>query len=75
MNILTRQINKLQKERGFDIDKARKIVYEQQLKNWHIEPWTFILTEKGKEYSKLTSKEREELRNKKYFSSEKDNGS
>lgn len=73
MNILTRQIHKLQKERGFDIDKARKIVYEQQLKNWHIIPWTFTLTEKGKEYSALTSEERERLRNKKYFSSAKKN--
>lgn len=65
MNILTRQMRKLV-DRWYSADEARGIIYEQQLKNWHIEQWTFKLTEKGKEYSSLTPEERDLIRKEKY---------
>lgn len=65
MNIVTRQIRKLV-DRWYNPDDARKICYDQQLKNWHIEKWSFKLTEKGNEYSSLSSEERDLIRKEKY---------
>ena len=49
------------------ITDARKLAYEQQVKNWNIIPWTFTLTEQGKEYSNKSSKERDKIRKEKYL--------
>ena len=65
MNIVTQQIRKLV-DRWFTPDEARAITYEQQLKNWNIEEWTFSLTKSGKEYSSLSSKDRDLIRKDKY---------
>lgn len=65
MNIITRQISKLRK-RWYSAKEAREITYNQQLKNWNIEKWTFKLTEQGKKYSNLSPQEREIFRNNKY---------
>lgn len=64
-NIITRQISKLRK-RWYSAQEAREITYNQQLRNWNIEKWTFKLTEQGKEYSNLTPQEREKFRNNRY---------
>lgn len=61
-NILSRQIYKLQKERWFDLEKARKIAYSQQKKLGRTQEWTFRLNEEWVKYSKYTPAERALLR-------------
>lgn len=61
-NILARQIWKLQTERWYSLEDAKRIAYSQQVKNWNVKPWTFQLTDQGKEYSRLFSEKRAELR-------------
>lgn len=65
MNIITRQIRQLVK-RWYNWQEAREITYNQQLENWNIEKGSFKLTDKGKEYSSLTSEERDLIRKEKY---------
>lgn len=63
MNILTRQAYILVKERWFDVPTAVEIAHKQQKAKWFItEKWE--LTQRAKEYWKLTSKQREEIRRK-----------
>lgn len=61
-NILARQIWKLQTERWYSLDDAKRIAYSQQVKNGNVKPWTFQLTDQGKQYSWLFSEKRAELR-------------
>ena len=61
-NILARQIWKLQTERWYSLEDAKRIAYSQQVKNGNVKPWTFQLTDQGKEYSWLFSEKRAELR-------------
>lgn len=64
-NILARQIWKLQTERWYSLEDAKRIAYSQQVKNGNVKPWTFQLTDQGKEYSWLFSEKRAELRKQK----------
>lgn len=64
-NILARQIWKLQSERGYSLEDAKRIAYSQQVKNWNIFPGSFKLTDKWKEYSYLFSEKRADLRKRK----------
>ena len=61
-NIFSRQQYKLIHERGFDPETARKIAYRQQVKNWNLIPWTYQLTDKGRERSNLFSEKRDYIR-------------
>lgn len=61
-NILSRQIHKLQTERWFDLEKARKIAYNQQKKLWRTQEWTFRLNEEWIQYSKYTPAQRAIIR-------------
>lgn len=61
-NILRRQIWKLQKERGFTEEEARKIAYNQQKRLWRTQPWSFRLSKEGEEYSKLNPAQRALIR-------------
>ena len=61
-NILARQIWKLQTERGYPLEDAKRIAYSQQVKKWNVKQWTFQLTEQGKQYSYLFSEKRADLR-------------
>lgn len=60
-NIFSRQVRKLQ-QRGFDLVTAKRIAYKQQVRNWNIKPWTYQLTDQGKEYSNLFSEKRAVIR-------------
>lgn len=60
-NIFSRQIRKLQ-QRGFDLATAKRIAYRQQVKNWHLIPWTYQLTDEWKDYSNLFSEKRAVIR-------------
>lgn len=64
-NILARQIWKLQKERWYSLEDAKRIAYSQQVKNGNVKPWTFQLTDQGKQYSRLYSEKRAALRKQK----------
>lgn len=64
-NILARQIWKLQNERWYSLEDAKRIAYSQQVKNGNVKPWTFQLTDQGKQYSRLYSEKRADLRKKK----------
>lgn len=64
-NILARQIWKLQTERGYSLEDAKRIAYSQQVKNGNVKPWTFQLTDQGKQYSRLYSEKRADLRKRK----------
>lgn len=64
-NILARQIWKLQTERWYSLEDAKRIAYSQQVRNGNVKPWTFQLTDQGKEYSWLFSEKRAELRKQK----------
>lgn len=64
-NILARQIWKLQNERWYSLEDAKRIAYAQQVKNWNVKPWTFQLTDQWKQYSRLFSEKRADLRKKK----------
>lgn len=69
-HILSRQIWKLT-QRGYSLEDAKRIAYSQQVKNGNIIPWTFQLTEQGKEYSNLFSEKREVMRREKYKANRK----
>lgn len=60
-NIFSRQVWKLQ-QRGYPLADAKRIAYYQQVRNWNIQPWTYQLTEQGKEYSNLFSEKRAIIR-------------
>lgn len=60
-NIFSRQVWKLQ-QRGFPLADAKRIAYKQQVRNGNIQPWTYQLTEKWKEYSNLFSEKRAIIR-------------
>lgn len=60
-NIFSRQVWKLQ-QRGFPLADAKRIAYRQQVTNWNIVPWTYQLTDQGKEYSNLFSEKRAVVR-------------
>lgn len=64
-NILARQIWKLQTERWYSLEDAKRIAYSQQVKNGNVKPWTFQLTDQGKQYSWLYSEKRAEMRKQK----------
>lgn len=64
-NILARQIWKLQTERWYSLEDAKRIAYSQQVKNGNVKRWTFQLTDQGKQYSRLYSEKRADLRKKK----------
>ena len=60
-NIFSRQVRKLQ-QRGFPLADAKRIAYSQQVRNWNIQPWTYQLTDRWKEYSNLFSEKRAVIR-------------
>ena len=60
-NIFSRQIWKLT-QRWYPIADAKRIAYRQQVNAWHLIPWTYQLTEEGKEYSNLFSEKRAYIR-------------
>ena len=60
-NIFSRQVWKLT-QRGFPLADAKRIAYAQQVRNWHLVPWTYQLTDEGKEYSNLFSEKRAMIR-------------
>lgn len=60
-NIFSRQIRKLQ-QRGFPLADAKRIAYYQQVKNGHLKPGTYQLTDEWKEYSNLFSEKRAVIR-------------
>lgn len=64
-NILARQIWKLQTERWYSLEDAKRIAYSQQVKNGNVKPGTFQLTDQGKNYSYLFSEKRADLRKRK----------
>lgn len=63
-NIRSRQVRKLQ-QRGYPLADAKRISYYQQVRAWHLVPWTYQLTEEGKEYSNLFSEKRAVIRKEK----------
>lgn len=60
-NVFNRQVWKLQ-EKGFPLADAKRIAYKQQLATWHIEEWSYRLTEEWKTYSNLFSEKRAVVR-------------
>ena len=62
MTIVHKQALKLIKERWFEVADAVKLAIEQQTKRWFWGDWKE--TYRGKEYSKLSSEKREEVRRK-----------
>lgn len=60
-NIFSRQIWKLQ-QRWYSLADAKRIAYYQQVKNWHLIPGTYQLTDEWKEYSNLFSEKRAVIR-------------
>ena len=60
-NIFSRQVWKLT-QRGFPLADAKRIAYAQQVRSWHLIPWTYQLTDEGKEYSNLFSEKRAIIR-------------
>ena len=64
-NIMSRQVWKLQ-QRWYSWEDAKRIAYSQQLKNWHIKPWTWQLTEEWQAYSWMHPNDRAEYRKQKY---------
>jgi len=60
-NIFSRQVWKLQ-QRGFPLADAKRIAYKQQVRNGNLIPWTYQLTDQGKEYSNLFSEKRAVIR-------------
>lgn len=63
-NIRSRQVRKLQ-QRWYPLADAKRISYYQQVRAWHLVPWTYQLTEEGKEYSNLFSEKRAVIRKEK----------
>lgn len=60
-NIFSRQVWKLT-QRGFPLADAKRIAYKQQVRSWHLIPWTYQLTDEWKEYSNLFSEKRAVIR-------------
>lgn len=60
-NIMSRQQRRLI-QRWFTPIEARRIAYSQQLNKWNIEKWTYNLTEQGKQYSALETRQRAIMR-------------
>ena len=60
-NIFSRQVWKLT-QRGFPLADAKRIAYKQQVRNWHLIPWTYQLTDEWKDYSNLFSEKRAVIR-------------
>ena len=60
-NILSRQQRRLI-QRWFTPLEARRIAYAQQVKNGNVEKWTYNLTDKGKQYSSLETRQRAIMR-------------
>ena len=60
-NIFSRQIWKLT-QRWYALPDAKRIAYRQQVNAWHLIPWTYQLTDEGKEYSNLFSEKRAFIR-------------
>ena len=60
-NIFSRQVRKLQ-QRWYPLADAKRISYYQQVRAWHLIPWTYQLTEEWKNYSNLFSEKRAVIR-------------
>lgn len=61
-NIFSRMVWKLVNERGLPLDYAKRLAYKTQVRNWHLIPWTYQLTEEWKNYSNLFSEKRAVIR-------------
>ena len=61
-NIFSRMVWKLVNERGLPLDYAKRLAYKTQVKNWHLIPGTYQLTEEWKNYSNLFSEKRAVIR-------------
>ena len=61
-NIFSRMVWKLVNERGLPLDYAKRLAYKTQVRNWHLIPWTYQLTEEWKNYSNLFSEKRAMIR-------------
>lgn len=60
-NIFSRQVRKLQ-QRWYPLEDAKRIAYYQQVRAWHLKPWTYQLTDEWKTYSNLFSEKRAVIR-------------
>lgn len=60
-NIFSRQQWQLI-QRWYSPEDARRIAYQTQVKSWNVVPWTYQLTEKWKQYSELSSQQRNKIR-------------
>lgn len=61
-NIFSRMVWKLTNERWLPLDYAKRLAYKTQVKNWHLIPGTYQLTDEWKEYSNLFSEKRAVIR-------------
>lgn len=61
-NIFSRMVWKLVNERGLPLDYAKRLAYKTQVRNWHLIPGTYQLTDEWKEYSNLFSEKRAVIR-------------
>lgn len=61
-NIFSRMVWKLVNERWLPLDYAKRLAYKTQVRNWHLIPWTYQLTEEWKNYSNLFSEKRAVIR-------------
>lgn len=61
-NIFSRMVWKLVNERWLPLDYAKRLAYKTQVRNWHLIPWTYQLTEEWKTYSNLFSEKRAVIR-------------
>lgn len=61
-NIFSRMVWKLVNERWLPLDYAKRLAYKTQVRNWHLIPWTYQLTEEWKNYSNLFSEKRTVIR-------------
>jgi len=61
-NIFSRMVRKLTNERWLPLDYAKRLAYKTQVRNWHLIPWTYQLTEEWKTYSNLFSEKRAVIR-------------
>lgn len=61
-NIFSRMVYKLVYERWLPLDYAKRLAYKTQVRNWHLIPWTYQLTDEWKEYSNLFSEKRAVIR-------------
>lgn len=70
-NIFSRMVRKLTNERWLPLDYAKRLAYKTQVKNWHLIPWTYQLTDEGKEYSNLFSEKRAIIRKNNFLANRK----